>query len=297
MEQKKSVIPETEKNEKFKGFDDDILDADDFEEESEKEEKKPVKEEGKNDADDSQDETEGDDSKKSEKEKAKKEQSKEENARFAAARREAEEKARLAKEQEAEKARIKEQARIEAELGLIKKNPYTETDIKDEEDLEIYKVQKAIEDEGGDPINDLAKRLAEISRDKKRVEKARLEAEARAKEEDDAYIAKDIAELRKAYPDLDLAELARNKDYQEFIQGKIKRWTSTELYEGYLAKKAKAAEVKTEDEEEETIEKSGKQITKVPSPQPQGQKPKKTLLEMSDEEYLKQEKEKSPDFF
>ena len=57
------------------------------------------------------------------------------------------------------------------------------------------------------------------------------------KAEDEAYIANDIAELRKAYPDIDLASLARDIDYQEFIKGKVKRWTSTELYEGYMAHK------------------------------------------------------------
>lgn len=297
MEKTKPVVKEKEEQEKFRGFDDDILDAEDFEEETDKEEEQPVGEEGDNDADDNPDEDDkGEESKQTDEEKAKK-QSKEENARYAEARRQAEEKARLAKEQEAEKAKIKEQARIEAELGLIKKNPYTDAPIEDEEDLEIYKVQKAIEDAGGDPLNDLAKKLAEIARDKKRAEKERLDAEAKKKAEDDAYIANDIAELRKAYPDVNLAELARDIDYQEFIKGKIKRWTSTELYEGYLASKTKVAKKKAEDDEEEVISKSGKQITKVPSPQPQGKLSTKNIDEMSDEEYLKNEKAKSVDFF
>ena len=296
MEKNKPVANEPQ--EKFRGFDNDILDEEDFEESPDKaEDEKPVVEEGEKPADDNQDEDEkGDESNESDAEKEAKKQSKEENARYAEARRQAEEKARLAKEREAEKAKIKEEAKIEAELGLIKKNPYTNTTIEDEEDLEIYKVQKAIEDEGGDPVADLASRLAKISREKKRAEKERLDAEAKKKAEDEAYIANDIAELRKAYPDVDLASLARDIDYQEFIKGKVKRWTSTELYEGYMAHKNKSAEKPNEDEEE-VIAKGGKQITKVPSPQPQGKSSIKNIDEMSDEEYLKNEKAKSVDFF
>lgn len=281
-----------EKKQFFNGFDDDILDPEDFEdEETDDEEKADVNseddEEGDEDEEKSETSEESDDDDEEEEEEdeaVKKAAEAEKNAKFAAARREKE---RLAKE-----AKIKEEATLEAELGVITKNPYTEEAIKDKSDLEIYKVMKQIDDEGGDPIADLPQKMAEINRKK--------EAEAKAEEEkktaNSTKIKAEVKELKASHPDLNLAELGKDQEYLDLCEAKGGRWTMLECYDYLTEKRAATKTTKTTDK---VVKDGGKKATKVPSSNSNGGKAtsETNYLEMTDEEYIKLQKKEKDDFF
>lgn len=303
---------EEKKNEFFNGFDDDILSPEDFVEEEEKSKEKTEtdkKEEGKTEEETSKTEkTEKEEGKttetevESEDEKAKAKAEAEKNAKFAEMRRqkEAKEKAEKAeKERLAKEAKIKEDAKVEAELGVIKTNPYTDKPIVDESDLKIYKLQKQLEEEGKDPVNDLPSKLAELERQAK----AKSEAEANEKAKADKEIAdrakQETSELREKHPELNTAELADDPIWKEVSKDKVGRWSLNEIYELlYLPAKAKAdKKSEKEGENKEEIDEHGKKVTKVPSSKSNGGKSSKGYLDMTDEEYLAQEKENNKDFF
>lgn len=282
---------------KFRGFDDDIIDEDDFEEDTEPEAddneeevsddevEKPTEEEETSDVKDDDSEAEGE----KDSEEDKKSEEAERNARFAEKRR-----AKEAKEREEKEAKIRAAAKLEAELGIIKENPYTNKPIRDEQDLSIYKLMKEIDENGGDPISDLPDKFAELKR-KENAEKKALEEEAsrEAKKKSD-----EASELHNAYPDLDLNKLARDDDFLDLCASKGGRWTMLECYE-YLKSKRETAEAKKVDTEEDvSVKENGKKVSKVPSSANSGAKiSNDNYMDMTDEEYLRLQKEKSKDFF
>lgn len=110
-------------------------------------------------------------------------------------------------------------------LGGI--NPYTDEPMKDEFDVEEYEAMRAIEKDGGDPVGDVRKR---------NKEKLRSDAqEQQKKAEKDAFYAKDTADFRAAYPDVDLHELIANEKFAIFAEGKVGNMPLAKIYEGYLS--------------------------------------------------------------
>jgi len=178
------------------------------------------------------------------------------DAFFAEKRREKERKEREAREQ-----KIKEDAKIEGKLEVLKVNPYTDEKIIDDEDLKIYEIQKKLEEEGLDPVNDLPKRLAEINRKQKESAKAEEEKQ----KEFAKYDEMDRNQLQKAYPELSLEKLDADNDFQEFAKGKIHRWTLTEIYEAYQSKKQKDSANKEKAMVDKVADDVAKNMTKVPS--------------------------------
>ena len=241
--------------------DDDILDPDDFEDDEEDEEE-PAKAE----------ETE---SEKEKEEKAK-------NAKAAERRRKREER----------EAKIREEAKLNAELGILKVNPYTEEPITDEEDLKIYKLQKELDDEGKDPINDLPKRIAENAR--KSIKEAKDKEENARKEEKERMekINNEIKELVTKYPKVNTSELANDPLFQKCLEGRAGRWSQVEIYELYLREKADAEKKAKEEEVNKKVEETAKKVTKTPSSNAKGNSPQKTIEEMSDEEFERYFQEK-----
>lgn len=322
-------MEEKEKKEFFNGFDDDILDPKDFEDDEEgtddgegnhddkgddksksgkPDDKSNPKQEGaegsvKTDSAEG-DGGEGDNGGLNTDDEAKKAEA-EKNAKFAEMRRKREAEEKAAKEEAerlAREAKIKEAAKLEAELGVIKTNPYTEKPITDEEDLRIYKIQKDIADRGGDPMADLPSELAKIERERNAKAKASAEEEAKKSQAIQEKAAKEVNELREKYPNLNTADLAKDPVWLQVSDGKTGRLTLTEIYEYlYVPAKEKAeaeGNNKPNGEPDKTqIDANGKKITKVPSSNSNGGKTSKGYLEMSDEEYLKQEADNSTDFF
>ncbi len=189
------------------------------------------------------------------------------------------EKERLEREQR--EAKIKEEAKIEGKLSVLKTNPYTNEKIEDDEDLKIYEIQKELDDEGLDPISDLPKRLAQIERDKKKAEKAKAEEQEKL----NSTLKKDIEDFKKAYPDVDTRTLANDEEYLKFAEGKVGRWTTKEIYEAYQAKKEKNSAKEKKAMTEEIADDVSKKITKNPSSAPSGTLPPKTVENMTKEEF------------
>lgn len=245
---------------------DDILDPDDFEEEDEE-----VSEEGDNTEEESSD----DDEKKKEEEKAK-------NAKAAERRRKREE---AKKNREKREAAIREEAKINAELGILKVNPFTEEPIVDEEDLKIYKIQKELDDEGLDPINDLPKKLAERARNE--AKKAKEQAENAEKEQKERMdkINAEIKELRTKYPNVNTAELAEDPLFQKCLEGRAGRWSQVEIYELYLSKKSEAERKAEEEKTKKVVEEAAKKVSNPPSSNAKGNSPQKTIEDMTPEEF------------
>ena len=90
------------------------------------------------------------------KEEVKEVQSKEENSKYAQARRKAE------AEMEAKVKEAYQKGRMESFIGKL--NPYTNTVINDETDIQVYENMYALEKQGKDPVADYASYVADKQR-------------------------------------------------------------------------------------------------------------------------------------
>lgn len=152
----------------------------------------------------------------------KKEQSKEERALHAQKRREAEQRAKEIEE-------AKHQAKMEGlKEGLGGKNPYTDSPIEDEIDLQTYLTMKEIEKSGGDPVMDFAKYSAA-----KRREEAKAAAE-KSKQKD--WYAADREDFRKAHPEITdevMEELLRDEAFSAFADKMVGKVPLKDIYDSY----------------------------------------------------------------
>ena len=247
MEEKKPVVE-----------DNDVLNPDDFDEEVETE----------------VDAEETDTQSQEKEEQAKK------NAHFAEQRRKKEQAEREAREQ-----KIREEATLNAKLGMVKTNPYTNDPISDEDDLEVYELMKQIDDEGGDPISDYPKKLLEIKKKAKAEAKAKADAEEREKTTRSLKIEEEIKELREKYPKVDTSALANDPLFQECLKGKAGRWSQVEIYELYLTKKAQADNEAQENEAKRATEEGSKNVSKTPSSNANGKSNPVKVENMTDAEF------------
>ena len=249
---------------------DEVLNPDDFEDDSSDEDLESEEDEGSSDDDDK------DEEEKKEKEK---------RAKAAERRRREEAREKAKKQREAKERQIREDAKLEAELGIIKTNPYTEQPITDAEDLKIYKLQRELEEEGKDPINDLPQRIA--LRNRQAAKEAKELAENKQKEETErqSKINAEIKELRTKYPKVNTVELANDPLFQKCLEGRAGRWTQVEIYEFYLAEKAKAETEQKEKQAEKAADNNADKASNPPSSSARGKSAKKTIEDMSDEEF------------
>lgn len=140
----------------------------------------------------------------------------EKSSEYARRRREAEQ-AKAIKEAE-------EKAIIRA-LGGI--NPYTEEEMKDSHDVAEFLMMQEIKKNGGDPISDFARH---------QKDRERREADERKKQEDEkAWYQNDKSEFVKAYPDVSIDDLIKDKMFQSFAGGKVGTVPLKEIYEGFLS--------------------------------------------------------------
>lgn len=210
------------------------------------------------------------------------------DAHFAKLRREKEAREKEAKEKherEERERKIKEAAKLEGELGMIKVNPYTEKPIVDEEDIKIFKLQRQLEDEGKDPIADLPERIAD---ERRKAAKMAAEEETRKKQEEterQAKIDEEIKELREKYPKLDTAKLVEDPLYMECMKGKAGRWSQVEIYELYLGKKAEADKKAAEEKTKKTVDENADKMSKTPSSNSKGKLSASDIANMSDKEF------------
>ena len=142
-------------------------------------------------------------------------QSKEENSKYAAARRKAEQES---------------QAKIDAAYkdGLLsaykgKINPYTNTEIKDLTDVEVYEDMYKLAESGKDPLKDYASYTADKKREEARIQKEKEEKEEKAQQE--------IDEFSKKYPDVNISSLLKDEMFLDYAEGKNR--TLVETYESF----------------------------------------------------------------
>lgn len=162
-----------------------------------------------------------------------KKQSNEENAKFAKERREKEQAQRIAKEKEQELKRTQELEKVRLEaiketLGGI--NPYTKAKIEDKYDMDEYLLQREMEKEGLDPIQDFSSYMKRKQREDaiKRTE----EVEKKSREE---WIKNDRKDFFEKYPDVNLQNLNNDELFKRLLTGKIGNIPMASIYEDYLA--------------------------------------------------------------
>ena len=119
---------------------------------------------------------------------------------------------------------VRNNAIIEALGG---KNPYTDGEMKDADDVAEFLAMREIEKNGGDPVSDYSKHVKEKAREQRETEQR--EAEKRA------WFEKDRADFAEKYPDADLSALIADKSFRIFAEGKVGERPLSEIYESYLA--------------------------------------------------------------
>ena len=133
--------------------------------------------------------------------------------------------AKRAHQAEVDKAR--QEARVQAIVDAVGTNPYTDKPIKDAADVEEYLLMRQIEREGKDPIADYPEY---VKRQKAEQERATAKAQS-----DRESARKQIEEFKTAYPDVDLHDLAKDTDFDDFARGKIGNEPLADIYGQYLA--------------------------------------------------------------
>lgn len=200
-------------------------------------------------------------------------QSQSQNAKYAQMRREAEAKAKAEKERnEAYRSGLREG---------IKVNPYTEQPLTDDYDLEVYEIQKELDSKGLDPVKELPRELARRRRETAQKEKADQEAKKKAEEEEEKArndsLAKKREEIKFVREKYNISEKEMEKlitdekanpELYKQIKAKENRWTLEEIFEAYY-QPAKAREDRSS-----------------PNVNPQGPKTKKSVKDMSDDEFV-----------
>lgn len=195
-----------------------------------------------------------------------KRQSSKENARFKQMRLEQEQKQR------------ERESYVKGKIDALKKNEFTNTPIKTQEDLEIYEIQKELEEKGLDPLADLAPEIARRQTD------ARLKAEQEVKEKSelDLRVQKDLEDFyEQGYTKEDMDNFLSEMSKPEW-----KDMFGDAIETGHIspAKAYKAMKKIRNDVASETKIKEESKKKSVP-PIPQGsQKQSKSIKEMTAEE-------------
>lgn len=126
----------------------------------------------------------------------------------------------------AEKRRAEKIAREETELSILKefvgKNPYTNEPIETLRDVKVYKTMKQIEKNGGDPVQDYHKYAGLDEQKAIDSEKTRVE-----------QIKKDVSDFKTAYPNIDLNELNKDKDFVAFSNKMLGKVPLKDIYDAF----------------------------------------------------------------
>ena len=153
---------------------------------------------------------------------------------------------------------MKKEAYVKGQLDSTKYNSFTNDEIKDEYDLKIYQLQQKIKENGGDPIEDLAKEMAKLEREKANQKSK----EEQSKKEQEEKAKRDYKEIKEKYPKLDVADLLKNKNFELYARARVEKDSLLTIYEDYLAlKKSFEENYAKEQEEKESKEKAKKEST------------------------------------
>lgn len=152
----------------------------------------------------------------------------------------------------------------------IKTNPYTDTPIADDYDLEVYQEMKKLDDEGKDPVNDFPTYYAKKQR--------QAQTAAREKEEQEAKAREDVDKFFKSNPNVS-KELLQDEEFLDYAEGKFGHKSLEDIYKGFLKLQAKYKTAPVvEKKEEKKVDK------KMPTSQPSGVSESKPISKMDDKE-------------
>lgn len=158
----------------------------------------------------------------------KEKQSEEENAKYAIARRKAEEDAQKKIEQVRKEAYEQGLAQGKVQSYVGKQNPYTGQIIKDDYDVQEYLDMFQLDSSGKDPIHD----YMELQKDKARKEaEEKVKADEKAKQ--DKWFEDDTRNFVDKYSAEKLQELTKDSDFNLFAEGKIGSVPLSKIYESY----------------------------------------------------------------
>lgn len=155
-------------------------------------------------------------------------QSKEENAKYANARRKAEEEAQKKIEQARKEAYEQglQQGKVQSYIGKV--NPYTNQIINDDYDVQEYLEMYELDTSGKDPISG----YRELQKDKARKEaEEKIKADEKAKK--DLWYENDTKDFVDKYSAEKLQELSKDTDFNIFAEGKIGNIPLAKIYENY----------------------------------------------------------------
>lgn len=199
-------------------------------------------------------------------------QSQSQNAKYAQMRREAEAKAKAEKEEAYRKGLI----------DGVKVNPFTKEPIEDDYDLEIYQIQEELNQQGKDPVAELPRELAKRKRDKANSEKEKAAQEIAEKQAQDKRYAesmeakrKEIEQVREKYglSKDEIGLLLTEGEFAEKVKEKENRWTLDEIFEAFYRP-------------------ISQDKRRTPNVTPGGSKVEKSIMDMSDDEFLAWKKSK-----
>lgn len=139
--------------------------------------------------------------------------------------------------QEKEEKRLMEEGRRKGLLESINyHNPYTDEDIKDDEDIEEYFTMKEMSNKGLDPLKDYAK----YQKEQRRAAKAR---ETKASSVED-----DILKFRQENPDTSIDSVLQNQDFINLFGTSIGTVPLSILWKAYGEMQKKNNEQKVKEE-------------------------------------------------
>lgn len=197
--------------------------------------------------DDSEDEELGD---KSDDTSKTKKQSKEENHKWAEIRRAEKAKLEEEKAKEAERKKVEEQSYNKGLLAALDgKNPFTEKEIKDEDDIEELKTMQEMVKKGLDPITDFHEYVKEKKREERKqqeiLKKQEEETVIKEKELEEKAI-NDVKEFNTKYKSINIDELLKNERFVDYSDGKLGNKSLIEIYEGFIRFEKKIEETAEE---------------------------------------------------
>lgn len=167
-----------------------------------------------------------------------KKQSKEENHKWAEIRRaekaKLEEEKKLALEKKKEEDKFYNKGLVEALNG---KNPFTDKEIKDDDDIEELKTMQEMVKKGLDPITDFPEYVKEKKREERKQQellKKQEEEEVNKEKEIEEKAVKDVKEFNNKYKSINIDELLKNERFIDYSDGKLGNKTLIEVYEGFI---------------------------------------------------------------
>ena len=124
------------------------------------------------------------------------------------------------------------QGRVNAFIG--KTNHFTGEPIKDGADLSVYEMMQKIEVDGGDPINDLHKHIANSMRGQQEVVTKQRQSQANTRS--------DVTDFATKHPDVKISELMADKDFMLMAEGRLGSVPLSSIYESYKSIKSRIGE-------------------------------------------------------